>query len=180
MATHTLGSSQLSTHLRIIPIASLVVTFDDGDIYRLELVERDSTLSVRGIGEQNDRGGSTMTAVEIVGQAVVAHNGYAKDELRILMRRLMREPKTVSEVAVEAYALDGQEAGAKMDVRARVESSVPTVKTINFDPLAIIWIPTERPRLEIPFRVLCSIDVLEDWDDGGEDKSHLFHEVEGW
>lgn len=179
MADYTLGSAQLSTHLKIIPISVLVIAFDD-DTYRLELVERDSTLSVRGIGEENDRGGQTMTAVEITGQAVIPHNAYASDELRVLMRRLMREPARVTEVTVEATALTGQEAGADMHVRARVEGGVPTVKTISLDPWSVVWIPTERGRLEIPFRVICSIDVLEDWDDGGTDKSHLFHQEDGF
>lgn len=186
MASFTLGQSELG-RLKILPISALILTVDDGqqgqETYRLELLESDSSLTVQGVGEVDDLGGERMTAVVISGKAVVMHNAYSDDELRDLMRRVARQTDTILDVRVELKALSGQEAGAEMHVGVDGSGSDgfgSTVRSVSFPPWSVEWIPTERPRLNLAFTVICSIDVLEDYNDNGTKKSRLFHHISGF
>lgn len=185
MSSFTLGQGELN-RLKILPIFALILTLDDGtttETYRLELLEADSSLAVRGIGEANDVGGETMTAVVIDGKAVIMHNAYSDAQLRDLMRRVARTPEEVTDLRVELEPLSTQEAGATMRVGVDDTGSAgsgSTVRGISFPPWAVEWISTERPRLNLAFRVLSSIDVLEDYDDSGTLKSRLFHHISGF
>lgn len=182
----TLGQSQLG-RLKILPIYALILTFDDGvataDTYRLELLESDSSLAVQGVGEANDLGSERLTAVVINGKAVVMHNAYSDTELRDLKRRLARESHFLTDVRFELKPLSGQDGGATMQVGVDGSGAAAfgsTVRSISVPPWAVEWIPTERPRLNLSFTIICSIDVLEDYDDSGTLKSRLFHHIEGF
>lgn len=186
MASFTLGQGELG-RLKILPIYALILTLDNGaggqETYRLELLESDSSLTVQGIGEADDLGGERMTAVVMNGKAVIMHNAYSDDELRDLMRRIATETDQLQDVRFELKPLAGQDGGATMQVGVDGSGAAAfgsTVRSISVPPWTVEWIPTERPRLSINFTVLCSIDVLEDYDDNGTDVSRLFHHISGF
>lgn len=178
MPTITFGQTELPAMLKIIPLSALIVEFAE-DTYRFELIEQDSSLAVRLVGEATDRGIDRPTAVIVEGTAVVMHNAYEDANLRTAMRRMARESDAILNLTVEAKALAGQSQGATMDISPMIDEI--EVADIGTGPWTVEWITTERPRLSVPITMVMSIDALDDYEDEEENTfSKLFHHIAGY